>query len=268
VTVEHQREPRAQASDHPAWPHDLGGEVLLVTGGGSGIGRALCSMAAARQAQVGVIDRDERAAAETVRDLAGAGHASARADVRSRREVFDGIRSCIEVLGRPTALVTCAGISAKTTVTGLEEECLEEMFRANVFGTLYAVQAVLEAMRLNRRGAIVTVSSVAAHTGGGFLGGVHYVSSKGAIIGLTRALARELAPDGIRVNCVAPGPVDTPMVQVALRADEIEALSNATLMGRVAKPEEIAHALLFLIGGTASFITGEVLNVNGGASFN
>lgn len=242
----------------------LSGETVVVTGGGSGLGRAVCELAAAEGARVAVLDRRVRAARATVARLDGAEHVALAVDVADRAGVHAAVEQAAATLGPPSGLVACAGVSARRPLEALEPAELHALFDVNVFGAIYAIQAVVPAMRAARRGAVVTVSSVAAHTGGGFLGGAHYAASKAALIGLTKGLARELAPAGIRVNALAPGPVATPMLDGAAR-EQRRAFADATLLRRLGRPHEIASAAVFLLSDASAYVTGETLNVNGGA---
>jgi NAD(P)-dependent dehydrogenase (short-subunit alcohol dehydrogenase family) len=225
---------------------------LLITGGGSGIGLATARRAAETGTDVGVLDLDVSA-------WPGFGVEADIADPGAVRAAADAVA---ERLGPVTALVTCAGVVERAALRDTDPDRLRHVFDVNVFGTVYAMQAVVDSMRAAGGGQIVTVSSVAAHRGGGLLGGAAYAASKAGVIGLTRAAARELAPDGIRVNSVAPGPVATPVL-----GESAGRFAEATLLRRVARPEEIADAVLFLLGPGSADITGETLNVNGGAHF-
>lgn len=244
----------------------LAAEVVLVTGGGSGIGRAVCELAAGRGAAVAAVDLDASAAAATVASLPGGRHASRGADVTDPSALADAVEAVSDAVGPPTRLVACAGVTARVPLARLSPEELRRVFDVNVFGTVYACQAVVPAMRRAGEGAIAIVSSVAAQTGGGFLGGAHYAASKAALVGLARGLARELAPAGIRVNAVAPGPAETPLLEDA-SATARRSFARATLLRRIADPSEVAAAIVFAVGPDASYMTGETINVNGGAHF-
>ncbi|WP_020669861.1 SDR family NAD(P)-dependent oxidoreductase [Amycolatopsis nigrescens] len=224
--------------------------TLVVTGGGSGIGLATARLAVARGIRVAVLDLDVSAVDGEV-DLA------IPVDVTDA----DRVHSVVHSIGPVSGLATCAGIAPPAGLLDTGPSGLRGLFELNVFGTAYAMQACVPAMRAAGDGAMVTVSSVAAHRGGGLLGGTPYAASKAAVLGLTRAAARELAPFGIRVNSVAPGPVATPLL-----ADDPR-FAESTLLGRVAPAEEIAEAVLFLLGPGGRNITGETLNSNGGAYF-
>lgn len=243
-------------------PGALAGKVVVVTGGASGIGAATCARAAASGAQVALLDVDDRTA--TVAGEIGPAATSHRVDVTDASSVTDAVAEVVAAQGRVDAVVTCAGIVLASGVEEITVEQAARIFAVNVFGTLHAVQAALTAMPSG--GAVVTVASVAAHRGGGLFGGSTYAASKAAVVGLTRGMAREIAHRGIRVNCVAPGPVDTPLL-AGLDPDQRDGVVGSTLLGRFARAEEVADAVCFLLSDAASYITGETLNVNGGSHF-
>lgn len=240
----------------------LADKVVVVTGGASGIGSATCACAAASGAQVVLLDVDDRAA--TVAKGIGPAATSRAVDVSDASSVADAVAEVVAAQGRVDALVTCAGIVVASGVEDITAEHAARIFAVNVLGTLHAVQAALTAMPSG--GAVVTVASVAAHRGGGLFGGSTYAASKAAVIGLTRGMAREVAHRGIRVNCVAPGPVDTPLL-AGLDSDQRDRVLGSTLLGRFARAEEVAAAVCFLLSDAASYVTGETLNVNGGSHF-
>ncbi len=245
----------------------LAGSVALVSGGSRGIGRA-CALALARAgADVALsYQRDGAAAAETaqaVRQL-GVRAIAVEASLTSFRAAADLVQRVTETLGAPTILVANHGIWRAAAIDTMTEADLDQTLDTNVTGVFGLCRAVVPSMKQARRGRIVLIASTAGQRGEARHS--PYAASKGAIISLTKSLAPELAPDGILVNCVAPGWVATDMTQAAL-ADTARApgILAAIPLGRVAQPEEIAGAVVFLASDLATFVCGEILNVNGGA---
>lgn len=169
--------------------------------------------------------------------------------------------------GRLTGLVNMAGIVAPTDFLDICRAELERVFEVNVTGTLLMCQAALPAMVKAGNGSIVNVSSVAALTGGGVFGGTHYAASKAAVEAMTRGIAREFTPQGVRCNAVAPGYVDTDLVTGRLSADQRDQILARSLVRRAGQPSEVARTVSFLLSEAASNITGTVLDVNGGMYF-
>lgn len=230
--------------------------VLVVIGGASGIGRALVTIAKSAGWRVCVVDRS---AAEQGIDADQWLEVDAR-DCESMRLASEQISLA---LGRIDALVITAGIADPAPVTAITAARVQEIIDVNVTSAI-TTMSILEPL-LNDGAAVALISSVAAHRGGGFVGASTYAGSKAAVEGLARGFARELSPRGIRVNCVAPGPTATPMLLTA-GPEVVERVAKATLLGRLAQPEEIAEAVWFLVGSSASYVTGATLLVDGGAA--
>ena len=272
----------------------LQGKTAIVTGAGQGIGRA-CSMAlAAAGARVAVLDLKPEAARTAVEALPEpASHLALGCNVADSAAVATAFASADRVFGRLDVLVNNAGTGTgpndgsarmyellakrnaelargEAPVTHVEQVVFmaDEGWRAvmavNLDGAFYCVR---EALRLMARdsiaGSIINITSTSAQSGEG---PVHYVTSKAALIGMTRALAREVASRGVRVNAVAPGPTDTPLMRSIPEA-WIASISKAVPLGRLGRPEEVAAAVRFLASDEASYVTGSVLVANGGAGF-
>lgn len=238
------------------------GKVAIVTGGGSGIGRACSQALASDGATVAVWDLDALAAAGTVELIrAEGGLAQAfvgdAADPATIAQILQDIR---ETLGPVLILVNNAGITATKPFLDISEAEMERMHRINLLGPLHLTQKVLPDMLAASWGRIINISSSSAQTGASHM--VHYSSSKGGVIAMTRSLAQEFAEHGITVNTIPPGFIDTPMT--AATPIDIAAVSAASPMKRIGKPEEIGAACAFLATPAASYITGQTIGVNGG----
>ena len=184
-----------------------------------------------------------------------------RADISKREEAYALIRMAIERFGKADVLINNAGIAQQKLFTDITEEEWDRMFAVNVKGTMYCCQAVLRDMIRRKSGKIINVSSVWGQKGASCE--VHYSASKAAVIGLTKALAKEVGLSGITVNCVAPGVIDTQMNRCH-DEETMEALKEATPLNRLGNVRDVAQLLLFLASDKADFITGQVIGVNGG----
>ena len=239
------------------------GRVVLVTGGGSGIGRAAAGLFAAEGAVVAVADLMESAR----EDLPGGQDFFVRVDVADSSEVDAAVTRVEERNGRVDVLFNCAGVELSRPVHQTSEEEWDRVFAVNLRGMFLVCRRVLPGMIGRKSGTVVNVSSISGLLG--WPSSAAYCASKGGVIQLTRQMAVDYGPHGIRVNCICPGTTLTPMVQrlFAQEADEAEARRRVAAMhplGRFARPEEIAEAALFLASDEASFITGAALPVDGG----
>ena len=238
--------------------------IALVTGASRGIGRAIATELAREGRAVCVNYLERRDAAEDlVRRLRAEGcqAMAVQADVADRRAVEAMVRAVEDAWGPVDLLVNNAGISHQGLFQDTSDELWDRTLAVNLTGARNAIQAVLPAMLSEKRGCIVNISSIWGLRGASCE--VAYACSKAAIVGLTRSLALEVAPSGIRVNAVAPGCIETDMVRV-LGEETRTMLVEETPLGRLGTPEDIAHAVAFLASEKASFLTGQILTADGG----
>ena len=245
-------------------------QVVLVTGGSRGIGRAIALGAAAAGWNVGFTYRsDQQAAFQAVSQIESSGRLATaiRADVGNQHQVRDAFATVLDRFGRIDALVNNAGIiGGQRPIADIDEAHLLEVFRANVFGSFYCAGEAVRRMSTQhggRGGVIVNISSAAARHGG-MPNESHYAASKGAIDSLTVALAKELAPHGIRVNAVRPGVIATSIHDVHGGEETIRRIAPTIPLGRAGTVDEVAAAVVFLMGPKSSYVHGAVLDVSGG----
>jgi 2-hydroxycyclohexanecarboxyl-CoA dehydrogenase len=242
--------------------------VAVVTGGGSGIGLAISERLATDGMAIAVFDRDAEAAEATAAKIVAAGGSAigVEVDVTDRTQIATGVDEVRTRLGRPTVLVNNAGIQGFDPFLSITPEKWERLLTVNLTGTFNCCQAVVPDMVEAGWGRIVNISSSSAHGGQPLM--THYVAAKAGVIGFTKALALELAPQGITVNTIPPGFVDTPMLRSTERkgllGQGVEYHAAQTPVRRVGRPEDIAAACSFLVRDEASYITGQVIGVNGG----
>ena len=241
--------------------------VAVVTGGASGMGLECARQLAARGDKVGVLDLSAEAAEQAAADITAAGGNAigVQADVSDRTAVDAAYAVIREQLGPIEILVTSAGLDEFASFTDISAAQWDRMISVNLTGTFHCLQAAVPDMLAGGWGRIVTISSSSAQSGAKRM--AHYVASKGGVIGITKALAVELAPEGITVNTIPPGFIDTPMVRRAEdKGDlpDVGLIAKQTPVRRAGTPQDIAAACVFLCSEEAGYITGQALNVNGG----
>ena len=237
--------------------------VALVTGASQGIGRACALELARRGALVVAGARQEEKLAQLVEEIQAAGGQAlaVRLDVASAESIGEAFRQAESAFGKVEILVNNAGIARDGLALRMRRESWDDVLRTNLTGAFLCIQQALPAMVRARWGRIVNISSVVGETGNP--GQANYVASKAGLIGLTKALAQEVASRNITVNAVAPGFIQTAMTE-ALDEKQRERLLGLIPLGRMGTDLEVAHAICFLAGDEAAYITGHVLDVNGG----
>ena len=236
----------------------------LITGSSRGIGRAVAAALAREGWPVCVNYLEHKEAAESLVDLLrseGRMAMAFRADVADRAAVNEMVRAASETLGPVELLVNNAGVAGQCLFQDITDALWERYLGVNLGGARNVIQAALPHKKKEKRGCIVNISSIWGLRGASCE--TAYACTKAALIGLTRSLALELAPSNIRVNCVAPGVIDTDMVQV-LGGETLRDLAEQTPLGRLGTPEDVAHAVAFFASERASFLTGQVLAADGG----
>ncbi|MBF6170117.1 SDR family NAD(P)-dependent oxidoreductase [Nocardia blacklockiae] len=267
-TTDRPRDPSRDAGARAVDGRVAQGRVAVVTGGASGMGSAICRAFAAHGYRITVLDIDAAAAQRTAEELrSGGGTAMAcAADVTDRRTVEEALGKVRAEFGPVEILVTSAGAVGFAPFTEITPEEWHRIVEVNLTGTFHCVQAAVPDMIAAGWGRVVTISSSSAQRGSP--GMVHYTAAKGAVVAMTKALAREYATRGITVNTIPPSGIDTPMSRRSQEAGHLP--DNATMaraipVGHLGTGDDIAAACLFLCSDAAGYITGQVLGVNGGA---
>lgn len=241
----------------------LAGKVALVTGGAQGIGKAVALLLARNGADIVVSDINLEKAEETAKEVQALGRKAlaTKVDVGTFGDVEKMVEAILTQFGKVDILVNNAGIARDKLILRMTEEDWDAVLNINLKGTFNCTKAVVRHMSKQKSGKIVNIASVVGEMGNAGQG--NYAASKAGVIGFTKTIAREFAQRGINVNAIAPGYIETPMTD-ALPDKVKEELKRLIPMDRLGKPEDVAEAVLFLVSESANYITGQVLNVNGG----
>ena len=244
----------------------LEGKYVIVTGAASprGLGKATARLCAEHGATVAILDLDADAAQAAASDL-GPDHAGFACNVTDKAACDAAVAELEGRWGRIDVLVNNAGITQPLKILEIGPENYDAVLDVNLRGTLYMSQAVIPGMRSQKSGSIVNLSSVSAQRGGGIFGGPHYSAAKAGVLGLTKATARELAPDNVRVNAICPGFIATDITGGKLTPDMMEMIIAGIPMARAGKASDVAGCCLFLASDLSAYCTGTEVDVNGGS---
>jgi NAD(P)-dependent dehydrogenase (short-subunit alcohol dehydrogenase family) len=241
-------------------------KYVIVTGAASarGLGKATAHLMAEHGATVAILDLDAGAAQKAAADL-GAGHIGLACNVTDKNACEAAVATLLQRWGRVDILVNNAGITQPLKIMDIAPENYDAVLDVNLRGTLYMSQAVIPGMRKQKSGSIVNLSSVSAQRGGGIFGGPHYSAAKAGVLGLTKAMARELAPDNVRVNAICPGFIATDITAGKLTAEMSQQILAGIPMGRAGAASDVAGCALFLASDLSAYCTGTEVDVNGGS---
>jgi NAD(P)-dependent dehydrogenase (short-subunit alcohol dehydrogenase family) len=243
----------------------LAGKVAVISGAASprGIGLATARLFAEHGARVAVLDLDEAAAQRAAEGL-GADHRGFACDVTDRPSCERAARRTLEVFGQADVLVNNAGVTQPVKIMEIDDASWDRIMDVNLRGVLHLSQALIPHMRERGKGSIACMSSVSAQRGGGIFGGPHYSAAKAGVLGLAKAMARELGPDGIRVNCVTPGLIQTDITGGKLTDEMRVEILKGIPLNRLGTADDVAGVYLFLASDLSAYVTGAVIDVNGG----
>ncbi len=245
----------------------LKGKIAVITGAASprGLGLAMARLFAEQGASIAILDLDADKAKEAARSLKRRGHMGIRCDVAKRPQCERAVTRILKRHGRIDVLVNNAGITSPERLLEVTLESYNRVMDINMRGTLNMTQAVVPVMRAQRSGSIINLSSVSAQRGGGIFGGSHYSAAKAAILGYTKACARELGPDNVRVNAICPSFIDTDITAGLMTPEKLKAIIASVPLGRPGHAGDVAGCALFLASDLASYVTGSEIDANGGS---
>lgn len=240
-------------------------KVAIITGGAgvNGLGYATARQMAAQGAKVVILDL-ERAQPAAAAARLGPGHLGLVADVTDKTACESAVAQVLTAFGRVDVLVNNAGITQPVKTLEITGADYDRILDVSLRGTLYMSQAALPAMRQQKSGSIICISSVSAQRGGGIFGGPHYSAAKAGVLGLARAMAREFGGDGIRINCIAPGLIETDITQGKLSPEKKAEINSTIPLNRLGRADDVAGACVFLASDLSAYCTGITLDVNGG----
>ena len=243
----------------------LSGKTAIISGaaGPRGIGFAAARLFAEQGARVAIFDIDQRAAEAAAQGL-GSDHLGLGCDVTDPAACKKAAAEAIDQFGKIDVLINNAGITQPVKFMEIDQVSWRRIIDVNLTGVLYLSQAVVPHMRERKSGSIACMSSVSAQRGGGIFGGPHYSAAKAGVLGLAKAMARELGPDNIRVNCVTPGLIQTDITGGKLTDEMKSEIIKGIPLGRLGTAEDVARIYLFLASDLSSYTTGAVIDVNGG----
>lgn len=243
----------------------LKGQVAVVTGAAtkSGIGKAIARMFAEHGARTAILDLSVDQAQQAAADL-GEDHRGYACDVTDQQRCRVVIEQILAEFGRIDVLANIAGITQPLKLMDIKPDDYEAVTDVSLRGTLYMSQAVIPHLRSRGSGSIICMSSVSAQRGGGIFGGPHYSAAKAGVLGLMRAMARDLGPDGIRVNALTPGLIKTDITGGLLTEERTAEICADIPLGRLGRPVDVAGACLFLASELSAYVTGAVIDINGG----
>ncbi len=239
--------------------------ICVITGGASprGIGRATARAFAGQGAKIAILDLDETASAAAASGI-GPDHIGVACNVVDRDACQAAAEKILGHFGRVDVLANIAGITQPLKFMDITQDNYDAVTDVSLRGTLNMSQALVPHMREQQSGSIICMSSVSAQRGGGIFGGPHYSAAKGGVLGLSKAMARELGPDNVRVNSVTPGLIDTDITEGKLTDDLREEIKKGIPLNRLGEADDVANACLFLASDLSGYITGAVIDVNGG----